>query len=37
MVVGIIDSLDFSQVFQKASHLITYRDCEQFKQVIFQA
>lgn len=35
MVVGIIDSLDFPQVFQKASHLITYYDCRlllQFKQ-----
>lgn len=35
MVVGIIDSLDFPRVFQKASHLITYYDCRlllQFRQ-----
>lgn len=35
MVVGIIDSLDFPRVFQKASHLITYYDWKllsQFKQ-----
>lgn len=35
MVVGIIDSLDFPWVFQKASHLIIYCDCKllsQFKQ-----
>lgn len=33
MFVGIVDSLDFSWVFWKSSHLITYYDCKLLSQV----
>ena len=33
MVAVIIDSLDFPQVFQKSSYLITYYDCKLLSQV----